>query len=110
MGSMRRMAAHWKRAAAVAGALVLASGSSLYAQQQQQQQQQQRVETMMPVPTLPTIGLPLPRIGIPAVDESQHSVTTTPPRAVDRTPRTDLPISVSGVGYLPPYFYLAPWY
>jgi len=101
--------AHWKVAAAVAAALVLASGSSISAQLLQPPPQQPRVETMMPVPTLPTIGLPLPRIGIPAVDESKHSVTTPPP-AVDRTPRTDLPIAVSGVNYLPPYFYMAPWY
>ena len=91
---------HWKGATAVA-ALVLASGISVRAQQ--------RVETMMPVPTLPSIGLPLPRIGLPPVDESQHSVTTTP-RLVDQPRRTDTPITVGGVGYLPPYFYLAPWY
>ena len=91
---------HWKGATAVA-ALVLASGVSVRAQQ--------RVETMLPVPPLPSIGLPLPRIGLPAVDESQHSVTTTPP-AVDRTRRNDTPMTVGGVGYLPPYFYLAPWY
>src|SRR5690242_4271286 len=109
MSSMRGMS-HWKRASAVAVALVLASGSSIYAQVLQPPPQQPRVETMMPVPTLPTIGLPLPRIGIPPVDDSQHSGTTPPPRTIDRTPRTDLPISVSGVGYLPPYFYLAPWY
>ena len=102
--------AHWKAAAAVAAALVLASGGSIDAQLLQPPPPQPRVETMMPVPTLPSIGLPLPRIGIPAVDESQHSGTTTPPPRIDRTPRTDLPTAVSGVGYLPPYFYLAPWY
>ena len=101
--------AHWTGAAAVAITLVLASYGSAHAQVVQPPPQPQRVETMTPVPTLPTIGLPLPRIGIPPVDESQHS-GTTPPRTIDRTPRTDLPISVSGVGYLPPYFYLAPWY
>jgi len=109
MNSMMRIA-HWTGAAAVAITLVLASYGSAHAQVVQPPPQPQRVETMTPVPTLPTIGLPLPRIGIPPVDESQHSGTTPPPRTIDRTPRTDLPISVSGVGYLPPYFYLAPWY
>jgi len=91
---------HWKGATAVA-ALVFASGMSVRAQQ--------RVDTMMAVPPLPSIGLPLPRIGLPPVDESQRSVTTTP-RLVDQTRRNDTPITVAGVGYLPPYFYLAPWY
>src|SRR4051794_33382750 len=95
----RRHMAHWKGAAAVTAVLVFASSSWTGAQQ--------RVDTMLPVPPLPAIGLPLPRIGLPPVDESQRSVTTRP-RPVDRTPRTDLPVSVSGVGYLPPYFYLAP--
>jgi hypothetical protein len=90
----------WKGAAAVA-ALVLASGVSTGAQQ--------RVDTMLPVPPLPSIGLPLPRIGLPPVDDSQHSGTTTP-RTADQTRRNDTPITVGGVGYLPPYFYLAPWY
>jgi len=94
---------HWKGATIVA-ALVLASSMSVRAQQQQQ-----RVDTMLPVPPLPSIGLPLPRIGLPPVDESQHSGTTTSP-PIDRTRRNDTPITVGGVGYLPPYFYLAPWY
>ena len=91
---------HWKGATAVA-ALVLASGMSVRAQQ--------RVETMMSVPPLPSIGLPLPRIGLPPVDEPQTGATQTS-RIVDRTRRNDTPITVGGVGYLPPYFYLAPWY
>jgi len=91
---------HWKGASAVV-ALVLASSVSLRAQQ--------RVDTMLPVPTLPSIGLPLPRIGLPPVEEPQTGVTNNS-RVVDRTRRNDTPITVGGVGYLPPYFYLAPWY
>jgi hypothetical protein len=80
-------------------AIVLASAAGAQAQ---------RIETMLPVPPLPPIGLPLPHIGLTPAEQNK---TTSPTPATGTTQqRTDLPITVGGVGYLPPYFYLAPWY